>query len=102
MPLPKDQKELFRQAWETSPGKNCEVCGKFITTPLAWCFAHRLPKGTWPEFKLVPANISLVCGPECHARIDAQRHEMTHAWRQANEDWLRCMAPEAPRGKTRS
>lgn len=89
-PYPAKEKPLFAQVWDAAPKpRRCEICLAHIPSPLPWCFAHRLAKGTWPEYKLVPTNIALVCSQECHAKIDQRRRGMMRTWKIANDDWIK-------------
>ena len=83
----KDQRELFAHVWATTP-HTC-ACGARIHQPLAYCFAHRLPKSTYPEYRLVPCNIELVCSLPCHHAVDARRKAESWAWRREAEAWCR-------------
>ena len=63
------QKELFLKIWGERP-HYCVVCNNFLGhEPLAHYFAHLLPKGTYPKFKLNPENIELFC-LNCHQDFD--------------------------------
>jgi len=37
---------------------------------MPWCFAHRLAKFMYPDYRLMIENIALVCSIECHAKVD--------------------------------
>jgi hypothetical protein len=63
------EKDTFLQKREGS-SHVCEICGKFIPEPLAYCFAHKLDKWQYPEFRLDVNNICLVCSLECHQKVD--------------------------------
>jgi hypothetical protein len=81
------ERELFASVW-ASCDKRCEICGEYIYQPAPWSFAHRAPKGTYPEYKLVPTNLSIVCSLECHASVDRQRKQKMAEWVAINEKWL--------------
>lgn len=38
------------------------------------CFSHKLPKGMYPKFRLLPENIDLVADMEMHKQ-NAKRYE---------------------------
>jgi len=66
------QKVVFEFIWEDRPHK-CQVCGVAIHEARAANFAHILPKGSYPELKLDPRNIWLMCCSQgeyvgCHDR----------------------------------
>jgi 5-methylcytosine-specific restriction endonuclease McrA len=67
------QKELFRKIWrEREP--ECSVCEEpLYDPPKSYYFSHVLPKGTYPEFKLFPENIILLC-LDCHQKLDHNTH----------------------------
>jgi hypothetical protein len=79
--------EMFSTIWQTRPHV-CAECRAEIKEAAPWCFSHKLPKSTFPEYRLVQANISLVCSIKCHAAVDRQRKEMTAEWVEENERWL--------------
>lgn len=60
------EKEVFHLIWD-SRKHACEVCGVGIKEAKASNFAHVLPKGAYPEFRLREDNIFLLCS-ECHNR----------------------------------
>lgn len=66
------ERALFEYVWMTRKHE-CEICGRIIREPSPSCFAHIFPKGTHPSQRLNPENISLVCGLECHGKVDAER-----------------------------
>lgn len=63
------EKDMFIDIWN-SVSHRCEVCGKMISEPQSWCFAHMLPKGMYPKWRLERNNISLVCSIDCHMLVD--------------------------------
>lgn len=67
------QKSLFIALWVRSD-KKCMISGRplqeFWDTERFWsCFAHVLPKGAYPNYKLNPENIWIV-HPDIHALYD--------------------------------
>jgi hypothetical protein len=82
------ERELFSAVWATCD-KRCEICGEYIREPAPWTFAHRANKGVYPEYRLVPTNISIVCSMECHGKIDAQRKSRMAEWIATNEQCLK-------------
>lgn len=61
--------ELFRQIWEER-GHCCTNCKAFLgSQPRTFFFAHIKPKGNYPELRLDPTNIRLLC-LECHRAYD--------------------------------
>lgn len=83
------QQELFKKIWETS-NKKCEVCNK----PLEYSheiFSHILGKGAYPNYKLNPDNIKLMCyeyqGNGCHNKWDTKaKSELTgDAWQRIKD-----------------
>ena len=82
--------DMNREIWNTRPHW-CECCGVIIEKalePFRWienakgervqklirpeCFAHKLAKGKYPQHRLKPDNIALVCSRACHAQIDIE------------------------------
>lgn len=64
--------DLFRGIWMDRL-HFCEECGEEIKGAFLGkslikpqCFSHKLPKGMYPKFRLLPENIDLVCSMECH------------------------------------
>lgn len=74
-----NQQDMFFALWEKAreAGRGDVVCPftgqtllRYYRTPLWWqCFAHVLPKGRYPYFKLNPDNMRLVI-PPFHKLID--------------------------------
>lgn len=60
---------MFKEIWDERPHV-CEMCPNKIPKPRTYCFAHRCPKGTYPEHRLKKENISLVCSIKCHWEVD--------------------------------
>lgn len=61
--------EMFKEIWEERPHvcTNCKVpLGNEAKT---WFFAHIHSKKQYPELRLIPANIRLLCF-ECHQQYD--------------------------------
>lgn len=50
----------------------CEMCGAYIhdSDRRAWCFAHRLSKGMYKQYRYMEENIALVCSEKCHHELD--------------------------------
>lgn len=63
------EKDLFMTVWNNRL-HNCAICSASIREPQSRCFAHILPKGTYPKYRLYDNNILLVCSIECHAEVD--------------------------------
>ena len=78
---------IFEYVWITRERK-CEICSARIHEFKAWRGAHKLPKGTFPEYRLIPQNIALVCSVECHGAVDRQRKSRTQEWISENEKWI--------------
>lgn len=55
--------------------------------PLTFCFPHKLPRGTFPEYAECDSNVAITC-PEHHLAIDRQRKTRTAEWVKENEKWL--------------
>ena len=66
----KSEKQLFEFIWNNREHK-CEICWKYVIQPIFWCFAHKLAKWIYPQFKLIKENIALVCWLDCHKKIDS-------------------------------
>jgi len=82
------ERELFARVWADRPHR-CEECGAPIREAAPWCFAHKLPKSTFPEFRLCDANVRLVCSLACHAAVDRQRKVKGAEWAAENEKSIR-------------
>lgn len=65
---------LFLLIWNESP-HICIVCWSSIPEPKTFCFSHKLSKGRYPEYRLNPKNIALVCSMECHSA-----HDLSNVW----------------------
>jgi hypothetical protein len=63
------ERDLFIDIWNTRPHV-CELTWKKIKKPKAWCFAHLLAKGSWPEYRMKENNIALVYGIKEHYQVD--------------------------------
>lgn len=79
--------DMNREIWNTRP-QWCEQCGCEVKNAFMWtengkgekvqklirpeCFAHKLAKGMYPQHRLNPENIALVCSFDCHALIDQE------------------------------
>ena len=63
----KNQKELFDHIWGTRPHVS-EISGKPLVGKnhmmYHWQFAHILPKGAYPKYRLNPENIMLMTWEE--------------------------------------
>ena len=51
---------MFLEIWMERK-RECEWCGKPQPIFYVHCFAHIKPKGTYPELRLVKANIRILC-----------------------------------------
>jgi hypothetical protein len=76
------EKDLFMYLWDNSDHK-CRVSGKtldmFFGTTRFWSmFAHILPKGRYPEYRLNPDNVWIV-HPDIHDLFDNRSREMQDA-----------------------
>jgi len=49
----------------------CKVCTRHIKEARTRCFAHIFSKKMFPKYRLIKANIALVCSPECHNKLDS-------------------------------
>ena len=65
----RSEKDMFMEIWEERL-RVCEICWIWILEPKTYSFAHRCPKGTYPEHRLNKNNISLVCSIKCHWEVD--------------------------------
>jgi hypothetical protein len=69
----KNQKEMFEWIWENRPHVS-EVSGKLLPPKnhpqWHWCFAHLLPKGAYPAYRLREDNIMLML-PEEHEKQES-------------------------------
>lgn len=79
--------DMNLKIWNTRP-QWCEQCGCEVKNAFMWtetpkgekvqklirpeCFAHKLAKGMYPQHRLNPDNIALVCSFDCHALIDVE------------------------------
>mgnify|MGYP003526048182 CR=1 FL=1 len=48
----------------------CKVCTRHIKEARTRCFAHIFSKKMFPKYRLIKANIALVCSQECHNKLD--------------------------------
>lgn len=69
------EKDFFKDIKNEREPK-CEVCWSFINEFKAHCFAHLLPKWQYPEYRLTPNNIVIVCSLNCHSTLDKQVADM--------------------------
>jgi hypothetical protein len=68
------QREMFDQISKERPHV-CEVCGVAIFNITISSFAHIIPKGKYPRFKMLKENIAILChdymaGKSCHHTWD--------------------------------
>jgi len=60
---------LFAEIWSVRP-HYCTHCGDWLGHEMrAWFFSHIKSKGAYPELRLEPDNIQLLCR-RCHDRYD--------------------------------
>lgn len=63
------ERELFLKIWEERE-HYCQHCGKYLgEEPKSFYFSHIKGKGAYPELRLDPNNIELLCY-ECHHNWD--------------------------------
>lgn len=74
--------DVFRWKWNNEP-RICAVCWKAVKDAFVWdelkksyCFPHILAKGMYPQFRLLPANISIVCSMAHHAEFDKKNLDL--------------------------
>jgi len=78
------QLEMFHDIWDNMDvPRICPISGKKLdglwnTDRWHWCFAHILPKGNYPKYKLFADNI-MVIHPEAHTLIDQGTEEQRAA-----------------------
>ncbi len=65
--------EVFKEIWEERP-RICFVSGEAIKGFNVQCFAHVLPKGSFPTLRLEKYNIVLLT-PEMHFMYDHEVHK---------------------------
>ena len=65
--------DFFWGLWKRRKHK-CSVCGKILYEFNVSFFAHLLPKGRYPELRLVEDNVVVMCF-ECHYIFDHQTHK---------------------------
>jgi hypothetical protein len=79
--------EMNREIWETRVNEKgeriCVECGKkikqaFIGEKLIkpQVFSHKLPKGMFPRYRLLPENIDMVCDYACHDKNAAKYSDL--------------------------
>jgi len=68
---PTGEKPMFFKIWQERPHycTNCKI--HLGVEARAFHFAHIKPKGLYPELRLDPENIRLLCY-ECHYALDFQ------------------------------
>lgn len=66
------QRDMFYRIRVERNGK-CEATGKVLHEPLAYYFAHVLPKGLYPNYKYEPRNVIMVSTMALHATVDSLR-----------------------------
>ena len=80
------QVDLFQKLWNSSAKHVCPYTGEILDyIPMdrrICCFAHVLPKGRYPLFKLNPENIRIVF-PDFHHAVD----QGTSEDRKKHPDW---------------
>lgn len=63
------ERELFLKIWEER-SHYCQHCGMYLgEEPKSFYFSHIKGKGAYPELRLDPNNIELLCY-ECHHKWD--------------------------------
>lgn len=68
------ERKAHRKVYERD--QNCCICHNFVPIPEwaelppVWCFAHILSKLMYPALRLFVNNFALVCGTDCHAKVD--------------------------------
>lgn len=83
---PTGEKVLFECIWNTRPHKS-QLSGKKIPYPRPGNFAHLLPKGKYPELRLVDINIVLLTTYE-HFLFDQGTEEQRKKYAEENHcDW---------------
>lgn len=70
---PKGELEFFYVIWKKRK-HNCVVCGAILYEFNIAQFAHLLPKGRYPELRLVEENVVIMCF-EHHYIFDHQTHK---------------------------
>ena len=68
--LPTWEKELFLEI-RNERKHICIICWQYIHEAKTFCFAHLLPKGTYPKYRLNKSNIAIVCSIDCHHKLDS-------------------------------
>jgi hypothetical protein len=63
------EKDIFKEI-RLEREHSCQLCGKYIYEPQAWCFSHMLAKWMFPKRRLDKNNILLVESLECHHKVD--------------------------------
>lgn len=63
------QKDTMKEIRDTRK-HTCIITGYTIPEPISWCFAHILPKGTYPKYRADPRNIALVYWLKEHWILD--------------------------------
>lgn len=84
---PTGEKQLFLDIWNSRKHECC-VCGSNINEMSTYCFAHILPKGMYPEYRLTKANIALVCSMKCHNEVDGRSSGNKCILREQIDEWI--------------
>lgn len=66
---PTGEAKMFEEIRNERP-HICKVCTRHIKEARTRCFAHIFSKKMFPKYRLIKANIALVCSPECHNKLD--------------------------------
>lgn len=66
---PTGEAKMFEEIRNERP-HICKVCTRHIKEARTRCFAHIFSKKMFPKYRLIKANIALVCSIECHNKLD--------------------------------
>lgn len=66
---PTGEAKMFEEIRNERP-HICKVCTRHIKEARTRCFAHIFSKKMFPKYRLIKANIALVCSQECHNKLD--------------------------------
>lgn len=66
---PTGERQMFEEIRNERP-HICKICRSRIPEALTRCFAHIFNKWMYPQYRLIKANIALVCSIECHNKLD--------------------------------
>ena len=96
--------DMNREIWNTRPHacEQCWVVMEWALEPFKWiedakgekvqklirpeCFAHKLAKKMYPQHRLDPRNIEMVCSRECHKAVDIEWSDLE--WRRLFDEEL--------------